>query len=669
MLAFLPPSSCCLTCSLARWFTVYTALAVVIYGSPAFGHTLQSPDGRIKVRVGLQDDSSPSRLAYSVFYNEEELIRNSQLALVRSDGVTVGAHLERVSIGDVEAHDSTWRPAYGERSIVRDCFNSRPFRYQDTKAKCSFVVDFRCYDSGVAFRITLNASESSQVIEIAKENTQFCFPADHTAWCTSQPQGTYTARKLSTIDKLVERPLTIKVDHDRYLAIAEAGLVDYPALRLDRSKEDSCTLVISLHGGARRAGSLQTPWRVLMIADSAGGLLENNDLLLNLNEPCAISDTSWIRPGKVLREISLTTEGAKACIDFAVANNIQFVEFDAGWYGNEYSDASDATTITVDPKPSAGPLDLTWVIRYAEQRGIGVILYVNRRALERQLDEILPLYQEWGVAGIKFGFVNTGSQKWTTWLHEAVRKAAEHELMVDVHDDYRPTGYSRTYPNLMTQEGVKGDEATPTSRQAITTLFTRNLAGAADHTICYFERRVERNWTHGHQLAKAVCTYSPWQFLYWYDSPLSFEQDGVRSRSRIVETPELELFAKVPTVWDETKVLRGEIGQYAVIARRSGDDWFLGAMNNKQPRELEVPLNFLEKEQQYHARVYRDDSTIDTLTNIRIEGQLVEADESFDIRLESHGGQAVWLTPTSRLAQDVQVQPDSLSSSHSQLQD
>ncbi|MCA9262087.1 MAG: glycoside hydrolase family 97 catalytic domain-containing protein, partial [Planctomycetales bacterium] len=338
------------------------------------------------------------------------------------------------------------------------------------------------------------------------------------------------------------------------------------------------------------------------------------------------------------------------------SHNFQYIEFDAGWYGHEYDDASDASTVTVDPKRSPGPLDLHAAIEYAAKKNIGVILYVNRRALERQLAEILPLYREWGVKGVKFGFVNTGSQHWTAWLHEAIRKAAEHKLMVDVHDEYRPTGYSRTYPNLMTQEGVRGDEATPSSEQAIITLFTRNLAGAADHTICYFDSRVDEHWTHGHQLAKAVCTYSPWQFAFWYDSPPS---DGAkqRPRSRIVPTPELELFAKVPTVWDETRVVHSEVGDYVAIARRSGREWFVGAMNGPIARELSVPLDFLDAGSRYQARIYADAPDLETRTRIRIDDQQVDAATRLSVNLLANGGQAIWIKPAAKVEQAAAASP------------
>jgi alpha-glucosidase len=263
------------------------------------------------------------------------------------------------------------------------------------------------------------------------------------------------------LKKDCERPLVIEVGDGAFAAVAEAGLVEYARMRLSPDPRQAHSLVSSLASEVRAAGLLTTPWRVIMLGRTPGQLLEQNYLIMNLNEPCAMEDTSWIRPGKVIREVTLTTTGGMACVDFAAEHNLQYVEFDAGWYGHEYSDQSDARTISVDPKRSKGPLDLHAVIEYAKQRDIGIIVYVNRRALERQLDEILPLYEKWGIKGVKYGFVQVGPQKWTAWLHEAVRKAADHHLMVDVHDEYRPTGYSRTYPNLMTQEGIAGDETAP----------------------------------------------------------------------------------------------------------------------------------------------------------------------------------------------------------------
>jgi alpha-glucosidase len=395
-----------------------------------------------------------------------------------------------------------------------------------------------------------------------------------------------------------------------------------------------------------------------MLGRSPGELLEQNYLLLNLNEPCAIEDTSWIKPGKVIREVTLTTAGGKACVDFAVEHNLQYVEFDAGWYGHEYSDESDATTVSVDPKRSKGPLDLHCIIDYAKQRGIGIILYVNRRALERQLDEILPLYEKWGVKGVKYGFVRVGSQRWTAWLHEAVRKAARHHLMVDIHDEYRPTGYSRTYPNLMTQEGIAGDETKPSNSLTLTILFTRMLAGAADNTICYYDRRVDDNASHAYQLAKSVCFYSPWQFLYWYDRPGNSPRRAGGAgggRNVIGDEPELEFFDHVPTVWDDTKVIHGQIGEYAVIARRWQQSWFIGCMNGNQPHTFDVPLDFLDKGHQYTAHIYSDDPVVPTRTGVKISRFIVDSSSSVKVVLRPRCGQTIRIHPA--MTNDLKIYP------------
>jgi alpha-glucosidase len=382
-----------------------------------------------------------------------------------------------------------------------------------------------------------------------------------------------------------------------------------------------------------------------MIGKTAGELLENNYFYENLNDPCAIEDVSWIKPGKVIREVTLTTQGGIACVDFAAENGLQYVEFDAGWYGNEYDDTSDATTVTVDPKRSPGPLDLHQVIEYAETKAIGIILYVNRRALEKQLDEILPLYKSWGIKGVKYGFVQVGSQEWTVWLHEAVKKAAENKLMVDIHDEYRPTGFSRTYPNLLTQEGIRGDEESPSNEHTLITLFTRMLAGAGDNTNCYYAPRVtEKMGGHISQLAKAMMIYSPWQFLYWYDRPEGSpgKKGGAGDSDGFIKNhPELDFFKNMPTVWDETKVLEGEIGKFATIVRRSGNDWFLGSLTGNEQRKCSVDFKFLNAGEDYSATVYSFDPESESSTKVKIEQMQVNSTASISFDIFANSGLAM----------------------------
>lgn len=210
---------------------------------------------------------------------------------------------------------------------------------------------------------------------------------------TGGAQGAYSQAKLSTLKGAADRPQVIKVSDHRFVAIGEAALVDYARMKLEKS--DIGLGVQSVLSGKVELdmAEYRSPWRYVMVADHPGGLVQNNDFILNLNEPNRIANTSWIKPGQVLREVTLTTAGGLACVDFAAENNIAYVEFDAGWYGNEYDLQSDASTVTVDPKRSKGPLDLHRVIEYANSKGVGIILYVNMKALAKQLDQILPLYK------------------------------------------------------------------------------------------------------------------------------------------------------------------------------------------------------------------------------------------------------------------------------------
>ena len=223
-----------------------------------------------------------------------------------------------------------------------------------------------------------------------------------------------------------------------------------------------------------------------MVGEKSTDLIVNKDIILNLNPENQLNDVSWIKPGKVIRVAKMTQADAKKCVDFAAERGMQYIHLDAGWYGPEMKMSSDATTVS-----EIKDFNMPELASYALTKRIGLWVYVNQRALIQQLDSILPLYKKWGIKGIKFGFVQVGNQRWTTWLHEAVKKCAEYGLMVDIHDEYRPTGFSRTYPNLMTQEGIRGNEEFPDATHNTILPFTRFLAGSADYTICYYSGKTE----------------------------------------------------------------------------------------------------------------------------------------------------------------------------------
>ena len=623
--------------------------ALVVEAADPITAELKSPDGRVAVTVAVRDvGSEKGGLFYSVSCRSNPILTESRLGFTLKSGPALVSGFTIVRL-DRGSHDETWKPVYGERSSYRDHYNQLVVELQETEAsRRLLILTFRAYNEGVAFCYTLPKQPAMERVSIAKENTEFRFTADHTTWAVYSAQGNYAKVTLSQIKPGCERPLPVQIADDCYAAIGEAKLVDYARMKFAPLKGAAHSLVSDLTGGVEAALPLTTPWRFVMVADSPGRLLENNFLLLNLNASCAIADTSWIKPGKVIREVTLTTVGGKACVDFAVKRGLQYVEFDAGWYGHEYDDAADASAVNVDPKRSKGPLDLHEVIRYGREHGIGIILYVNRRALEKQLDQILPLYRKWGVAGVKYGFVNVGTQQWTAWLHEAVQKAAAHQLMVDIHDEYRSTGYSRTYPNLMTQEGIAGDETSPVNTNTLTILFSRCLAGAADNTICYYDARVDRLATHAYQLAKAVCLYSPWQFLYWYDRPPAApaKTGGAGGGAPTAgDEPELEFYNAVPTVWDDTRVIHGRVGECAVIARRSGAEWFVAGMNSGEARTLDVPLNFLARGRKYVAHIYSDDPSVPARTHVKISRQPVDAGATLKLAMSAQGGQAIRIVP------------------------
>lgn len=604
---------------------------------------ISSPDNKIVLTLSTEMQNK-SALNYTITFKGNVLIAASPLGLEFEGEDPLSAHLEIVSASQKLVKD-TWKPVYGEKNIYADHFRNVVIQFKEnTKPFRSFSMDFRVYNEGVAFEYNI---DTKRQVTISRELTGFRFTQDHPSWIARESQASYIKGTVSKTPNGSERPYVIETGPKSFVALGEAALTDYAQMKFDRSPKDSLLITAALRGKSVFNSSFSTPWRYVMIAESAGELLENNYFILNLNKPTSLKDVSWIKPGKVIREVTLTTIGGKACIDFAAKHHLQYIEFDAGWYGHEYDNAASALAVKVDVSRSPGPLDLQEVIAYGKSKGVGVILYVNQRALTKQIDTILPLYKSWGVAGLKYGFVNVNSQQNITWLHQAIRKAADHKLMLDIHDDYRPTGYSRTYPNLMTQEGVRGDEESPDSKQALSTMFTRMLAGAADATNCYFASRVDQMGSHASQMAKAICLYSPWQFVYWYDRPADSPRakGGAGSAASVIdEIPDLSFYDDLPTVWDDTKVLDGKIGEYGTMVRKNGNDWYLGTMTD-QSRSFTLPLNFLDKKTKYEATIYTDDASLQTATKIQIRKMKVDSSTVLSFDLKAKGGETIIFRP------------------------
>lgn len=594
--------------------------------------TLSSPNGNIK--FSLQTDSD-GELVYAISYKDKPVILNSFLG--------ISGWNRNLEIEDVQrtSFDTVWKPVYGERAEVRDHYNQQVYVIKTGGRGDRLHVIVRAYDEGIGFRYKY---AGSSYLRITSEKTTFCVPQNTYGWFAPFAQAEHKKLPIKDWPGEAERPLTLQLENGLYASLAEAEMVDYSRTKFIVNKGEENIIRCKMYDAVEEIAPFATPWRVVMIAEQPKDLLANNDLILNLNKPCQIENTDWIRPGRIVRTVSLTTEGAKKVIDFAVKRKINYVHFDAGWYGSETSKNSDPRKSDVDPQRcSVNDLNIPEVVQYAKSKGVGVWLYVNQRALTDYLDEILPLYQSWGIAGIKFGFVHVGTFRWTTWLHDAVKKCAKYNLMVDIHDEYRPTGFSRTYPNLLTQEGVRGNEEFPDGVNNTTLPFTRFLAGAADCTICYFHRKeikadlAKRMNTRSllntscHQMALSVINYSPLQFLYWYDTPEDVQDE-----------PELAFFDELPTVWDETKVLNGSIGEYVSIARKKDNRWFLGCITNNDARKMELPLDFLEGGKKYELTLYTDGGEkVKTRTHVAIQTKKVTSKTVLKLDMLPRGGCAM----------------------------
>lgn len=601
---------------------------------------LISPSETLNAEIRVKDQS----VEIGLYEKGNKVVDVKTLRLDLEEDILVGDWL--VTNQTRKSVNQTWQPLYGERSLVTDQYNEFELSLQSDENQKEMTLFVRLYDEGLAFRYAFDKLDFWNCT-LASEKTQFLFDNDCDTWVTGNAQGAYSKVKLSTMKNVADRPQVIQLNDHRFVAIGEAALVDYARMKLEKSDAGlGIQSVLSSKVNLDLAG-YQSPWRYVMVAAHPGQLVQNNDLILNLNEPNQIRNTSWIKPGKVLREVTLTTAGGLACVDFAVENGIDYVEFDAGWYGDEYNIESDASTITVDPKRSKGPLDLRKVIDYANQRGVGIILYVNMKALSKQLDQILPLYKEWGVKGLKYGFVDVGDQYATAWLHQAIRKAAKYELMVDVHDEYRPTGYSRTYPNLMTQEGIRGDEESPALSQTVYTLYNRMICGAGDYTNCFFAERVtEKMGGRAAQLAKRIAIFSPWQFIFWYDRPYKAlpRAGGAGSVESVIKTDAItNFYCSIPATWDDTRFYEGDMDSHAVVARRSASDWYVSILNAADKRQVALPLDMLKDQSKYKATLYYQapgKKDVVSVKEIKLQGR-----ENLVLDIEGNSGMVLYLTP------------------------
>lgn len=623
-----------------------------------------SPDGRIKVSVQTEG----GQLSYSISQDSESLIVPSKLGFELMGGNILGDNTEILSVTH-SSHKETWETVWGESRLIEDNHNSMIVH------TAHLDIEFRVFNDGVGFRYIF--PDDLGEFRIREELTEYKFArADHKIWWMPRSEPYYEAYgKHTAFDEIdcAYTPVTITGADGRFYSIHEAALLDFAKVNLVGS--DASTLKTSLTKWSDGTGvyvtdTRTTPWRTIIITDRAGGLIESH-LMLNLNEPCKIEDTSWCKPGKYIGiwwelhkymrtwyygpQHGATTERTKEYIDFAAAHNIQAVlveGWNKGWDGNWMKNSTGFSFTEAYPD-----YDFDEVMKYAASKGVQMIIHnetaANTEHYFSQIDSAYALYQKYGMHYIKTGNVNLlmdgkeehDGQYGVNRLHEVVEKAAQYQINVDEHEPCIPTGLCRTWPNLMTGEAIRGQEhdawevdgGNKPEHQTVCP-FIRGLAGPMDYTFGTFDfsnpntptSRVKT--TISKQLAQYVVIYSPLQMA----SDLYEAYEGVKA---------FDFISDVPTDWEQTKVLDAVIGDYVVTARqeRGGSDWYLGAITDENARTLDVPLSFLGKGK-WMAQIYEDTPQTSYETSpetYQYREAEVSAKEVLSLKLATSGGCAI----------------------------
>lgn len=564
-----------------------------------------------------------------------------------------------------DAHRGSWKPVYGFRSEYPDNYSELTVFLScgDSDAR-RLQVTVRAYDEGIAVRYSFVPNVYCEA-ELKSERTAISFSAGSVCWGIRETEGCYPEEPVSIglLDRSVDwyMPLTLRTPEGVYASVLEANTVAWPrsVLRADGQGGFGSRFV---RGSMIGRGVCTSPWRAVLLAPDAKGLIERAYFVWNLNESCALMDTGWIKPGLTVSDLGnceLRMSEVIAAARAAKAVGARYLQLDWGWYGTEYpwtaadradylarypdrgKDTSWFENTKADPyTPARGfvPYHPTWpgdgkrtgvdldmpkLIAEMDGIGIGLCLYVHGLVLERSdLDRLFATYASWGVAGLKPGFVSFGSQQATDWLRNLAATAAKHRLWLDIHDQQIPDGFERTWPNVMINEGGGGAEwpAYPPHHELVHP-FTRCLAGAFDYTPVFFTT----NRTHAHSAAFCICYPGPTAVMRGKVGNLSTSDPAI-----------VEFLKALPWTYDETRVLDGEIAQRLVVARRKGDRWFLGGMSGARAQETSIGTEWLEPGVTYELKAVTDAGT---------DARMLRRGDPLRVRMSAAGGYVATVTP------------------------
>ena len=635
--------------------------------------SVASPDGKNSIQFEIIDGVP----LYSVNHAETSVVNPSKLGFVFKDDDTFNSGF---SIADVKtsSFDETWEQIWGEKRFIQNNYNELVVTLQEKSgAKRKLEVQFRAFDDGVALRYVFPEQGISDSIFIMDECTEFNLASDGDSWWIpayrdNRYEYLYEKTRISEMDT-VHTPVTFQSDNGLYLSLHEANLVDFASMTIAQIEGSSlkCDLVPWSDGvKVKTTAPFKTPWRTIQIAEKPGDLITSY-LILNLNEPNAMTDVSWIQPHKYLgiwwgmhiskytfwesEKHGASTKNSKMYIDYCQKLGIDrlLIEgWNKGWTPAWYENAMHMFSFT----QSTDDFDLEEVVKYGDSKGVKLIGYhetgSNLINYMKQIDEGMALYQKMGIHDIKIGQVGSrlNMVEWhhgqfgVNYYRYVLKKAAEYQLAVNFHEPIKDTGERRTYPNMMSREGARGMEYDAWSDgnppdHALKLVFTRMLSGPMDFTPGIFDiyqkqgfngRRVHT--TLAKQLAYYVTLYSPIQML----ADLPDNYDG---------HPAFQFLKDVPVDWDDTKVLNAEIGEYITTVRkdRKSDDWYLGSMTNEKAREFTVNLDFLD-EGNYEAQIYADapgTTWLNEPEKVTISTVTVDKTSTLPITLGAGGGMAV----------------------------
>ena len=632
-----------------------------------------SPNGKNKIKFELKE----SKPKYAVYHDTTEILAFSDMGFLLKGSEDLSSNFEIANVEN-SAFDETWEQVWGEKKNIRNHYNQLSVTLQEKSGdKRKLEIQFRAFDDGIAFRY-IYPQQGKDSLVIMDELTSFNLKEDGDAWWIpayrdNRYEYLTTKSPVSTLDT-VHTPLTIKSKNGLSLSFHEANLKNFSSMTLARTA--GTTLKADLVPWAdgdkvKTNGSFTTPWRTLQIAETPGDLITSY-MILNLNDPNTIEDTSWIKPSKYLGiwwgmhigkytfwespTQGATTQNAFEYIDYCKklgVDHLLIEGWNKGWTPAWYENRMHEFSFTKE----ADGFDLKKVTDYAKENGVHIIGYhetgSNIINYLKQIDEGMALYSIMGIHDVKIGQVGSrlNMKEWhhgqfgVNYYRNVLKKAAEYQLTVNYHEPIKDTGERRTYPNMMAREGARGQEynawseGNPPDHTAILP-FTRMLSGPMDFTPGVLDVEIQQGYegrdvhtTAAKQLALYVVLYSPIQMLA--DLPENY-----------VDNPAFKFLQDVPVDWEDTQVLNAEIGEYITTVRkdRFSDDWYLGSLTNEESRSFEIPLSFLDADATYKAQIYADaeGTTWNTnATKVSISTKKVKSTDALQLNLAKGGGAAI----------------------------